>query len=41
MLREAYTPRVRKALQAEIDKDLVRAPVYDIERRLFAQRPSG
>ncbi len=35
MLRDAYTPRVRKALQAEIDKDLVRAPVYDIERRLF------
>ncbi|HWP27056.1 MAG TPA: host attachment family protein [Xanthobacteraceae bacterium] len=36
MLRDAYTPRVRKALQAEVDKDLVRAPIYDIERRLFA-----
>ncbi len=36
MLRDAYTPRVRRALQAEVDKDLVRAPIYDIERRLFA-----
>lgn len=36
VLREVYTPRVRKALQEEIDKDLVRVPIYDIERRLFA-----
>jgi protein required for attachment to host cells len=36
MLRSAYTPNVRRALRAEFDKDLVHAPIHDIERRLFA-----
>ena len=36
MLREAYTPQVRKALQGEIDKDLIGIPIHEIEKRLFA-----
>jgi protein required for attachment to host cells len=36
MLRGVYTANVRKALQAEIDKDFVRTPISDIENRLFA-----
>jgi len=33
-LRQAYTPRLRAALQAEIDKDLTALPVDEIQRRL-------
>jgi protein required for attachment to host cells len=36
MLREAYTSRIRGALQGEFDKDLVHVPIYDIEKRLFS-----
>jgi protein required for attachment to host cells len=36
VLREVYTSRIRDALQGEIDKDLVHAPIYDIEKRLFS-----
>jgi len=36
MLRQAYTAPVRGALREEIDKDLVKVPVYDIEKRLFS-----
>ena len=35
MLRQSYTPSVRGAVRNEIDKDLVKVPVYDIEKRLF------
>ena len=35
MLRQSYTPSVRGAVRSEIDKDLVKVPVYDIEKRLF------
>jgi protein required for attachment to host cells len=35
VLRHAYTPRVRAALKAEVDKDLVRSPIYEIEKQLF------
>jgi protein required for attachment to host cells len=34
ILRQAYSPRVRQALRAEIDKDFVRMPVHEIERHL-------
>jgi protein required for attachment to host cells len=36
MLRQVYTGNVRKALQGEVDKDLVRVPIHDIEKRLFS-----
>ena len=38
MIRRAYTPRVREAILAEIDKDLVRHPVGDIEKHLLGDR---
>src|SRR5262245_33414021 len=34
MLRQAYSPHLRQALHAEIDKDFVRMPVHEIERHL-------
>ena len=34
MLRQAYSPRLRQALRSEIDKDLVKKPVYEIEKHL-------
>ena len=34
MLRPVYSHDVRKALHAEIDKDLVAMPVYEIEKHL-------
>ena len=34
VLRQAYSHNVRAALRAEIDKDLVRLPVYQIEKHL-------
>jgi protein required for attachment to host cells len=36
MLRQSYTPSVRGAVRNEIDKDLVKVPVYEIEKRLFS-----
>jgi protein required for attachment to host cells len=34
VIRQAYSPRLRDALHAEIDKDLVRMPVHEIEKHL-------
>jgi protein required for attachment to host cells len=34
VIRQAYTPRLRDALRAEIDKDLVKMPVHEIEKYL-------
>jgi protein required for attachment to host cells len=34
VLRQAYSPRLRQALRSEIDKDLVKKPVYEIEKHL-------
>ena len=36
VLRQAYSPNLRKALRAEIDKDFVRMPVDEIEKHLAA-----
>jgi protein required for attachment to host cells len=36
VLRQAYSQNLRNVLRAEIDKDLVRMPVDEIERRLAA-----
>jgi len=35
MIRPMYSPSVRKAIHAEIGKDLVKAPVGEIERSLL------
>jgi protein required for attachment to host cells len=34
MLRQAYSPAVRHALRGELDKDWVKVPIVEIERRL-------
>ena len=34
MIRHAYSEHVRKALQAEVDKDYVKMPVHEIEKHL-------
>lgn len=34
MIRDAYTPAVRAAVRAEVDKDFVKLPVYEIEKHL-------
>jgi protein required for attachment to host cells len=34
VLRQAYSPHLRQALRAEIDKDFVRMPVHEIEKHL-------
>jgi protein required for attachment to host cells len=36
MIRSDYSAAVRKAMHGEIDKDLVKLPVYDIEKQLLA-----
>jgi protein required for attachment to host cells len=36
VLRKAYSPRLRQALRTEIDKDLVKKPVHEIEKLLAA-----
>lgn len=36
VIRQAATPSLRKAVRAEIDKDLVKMPVYEIEKHLAA-----
>ena len=38
MLRNAYSPQLRKAVTAEVDKDLVSMPVGDIERMLLGEK---
>jgi protein required for attachment to host cells len=35
MIRRVYSPAVRAALKAEIDKDYVKLPVHEIEKRLL------
>lgn len=34
VIRPAYTPALKNALRAELDKDLVKLPVHEIERHL-------
>jgi protein required for attachment to host cells len=36
VLRSAYSPALKGAVRAEIDKDLVAVPVHEIEKRLTA-----
>jgi protein required for attachment to host cells len=36
MIRSEYTPAVQKALNAELAKDLVKMPVYEIEKQLLS-----
>jgi protein required for attachment to host cells len=36
VLRQAYSSGLRGALKAEIDKDLVKMPVHEIEKKLVA-----
>ncbi len=36
MIRADYSAAVRRALQAELGKDLVKLPVYEIEKQLLA-----
>jgi protein required for attachment to host cells len=35
MIREAYSPILRNAIQVELAKDLVKLPVHEIEKQLF------
>jgi protein required for attachment to host cells len=35
MIREDYSDAVRKALRGEVHKDLVKLPVYEIEKQLL------
>ena len=36
MIRDAYSPAVRKAVKTELDKDLVKQPLDEIERQLLS-----
>ena len=36
MIRNAYSPAVRKAVKTELDKDLVKQPLDEIERQLLS-----
>lgn len=36
MIRHAFSPAVRKALKAELGKDLVKMPVHEIEKQLLS-----
>ena len=36
ILRKAYSSALRQAVRAEVDKDLVKVPVYEIEKHLAA-----
>jgi protein required for attachment to host cells len=36
MIRLDYSPAVKKALHGELDKDLVKMPVHEIEKQLLA-----
>lgn len=35
VLRRDYSPAVKRALKAEVDKDFVKTPIHEIERHLF------
>lgn len=39
MIRADYSDVVRKALQGEVGKDLVKLPVYEIEKQLLLSAP--
>ncbi len=34
MLRAAYSPALKSAIRAEVDKDFVKMPVHQIEKQL-------
>jgi protein required for attachment to host cells len=34
VIRQAYSPNLRNAIHAEVDKDLVKLPVHEIEKHL-------
>jgi protein required for attachment to host cells len=34
VIRQAYSPQLRDAVREEIDKDLVKLPVHEIEKHL-------
>jgi protein required for attachment to host cells len=36
VLRRAYSPALKQAVRIEVDKDLVKVPVHEIEKRLTA-----
>jgi protein required for attachment to host cells len=36
VIRQAYSPQLRSVLREEIDKDLVKMPVHEIERHLVS-----
>jgi protein required for attachment to host cells len=36
VIRQSYSPQVRGVVQREVDKDLVKMPVYEIEKYLTA-----
>jgi hypothetical protein len=36
MLRDVYSPAARKAIRAELGKDVVNLPVHEIEKQLSA-----
>lgn len=38
VLRKSYSPRLRDALRGEVDKDLVRMPVHEIEKHLASMQ---
>ena len=35
MLRHDYTPAIKRVLKGEVDKDLVKTPIHEIEQHLF------
>ena len=37
VLRQAYSPTLRKAVRAELDKDFVKLPVHEIEKHLVGK----
>jgi protein required for attachment to host cells len=37
VIRQAYSTRLRAAVRAEIDKDLVKLPVHEIEKHLVGE----
>lgn len=41
MIRADYSDAVRKALQGEVGKDLVKLPVYEIEKQLLLSGAAG
>jgi protein required for attachment to host cells len=39
MLRQAYSPLLRHAISAELDKDWVKMPIHEIEKQLQRTKP--